>query len=109
MHKMTRTIIAAGVGSMLEMYDFVIYILVASILSNLFFPSANHFASLMLTLAAFAAGFIARPFGSLIFGHFGDKLGRKKVLLLTIFLMALSSLLIAFMPSYQYIGILHHW
>ena len=106
MQKITRTIVAAGLGSMLEMYDFVIYILVASILAKLFFPAANHFASLMLTFTAFAAGFLARPFGSLIFGHLGDKFGRKKVLLLTIFLMAISSLLIAAMPSYHHIGLI---
>ena len=105
MNNITRTIIAGGIGSLLEMYDFVIYILVSAILATLFFPAGNQFDSLVMTYGTFAAGFLARPFGSLLFGHLGDIIGRKKVLLWTIFLMALSTICIALMPSYQRIGI----
>src|SRR3990167_10048984 len=100
-----RVVITAGIGSMLEMYDFVVYGLVAAILGQLFFPTGNDFVSIMASFTVFASGFLARPLGSLLFGHFGDRIGCKTVLIITIILMALSSFLIAIIPTYQTIGL----
>ena len=104
MSSMTRVVVASGVGSMLEMYDFMIYILLSSVLVHVFFSSEDPFSALMLTFSLFAVGFLARPVGSALFGHFGDRLGRKRILLLTMFLMGIPSLLIALTPSYDAIG-----
>ena len=98
-------VMAAGIGSMLEMYDFTIYILLAPVLTKLFFPAQNYTISLMLTLSVFAVGFVVRPFGSVLFGYCGDRFGRKTALMISMVVMGLSAFLIAFIPTYQTIGI----
>src|SRR5690606_21383611 len=79
-----KVVIASLIGSTIEWYDFFLYGIVAGIVFNkLYFPSDDPIVAIMLAYATFAVGFVARPFGGLIFGHFGDKIGRKKMLVLT--------------------------
>lgn len=100
-----KTVFAASSGNVLEWYDFTAYSFLAPILGQVFFPSDNHFASLLSAFAVLAVGYLARPFGSLIFGHIGDRIGRKPALLLSVILMGLGSFLIAVLPTPAQIGI----
>jgi len=99
-----RVILSCMVGNALEWYDFALYGYFATIIGQLFFPSTSVFASLMATFGVFAAGFIMRPLGGIIFGHIGDKIGRKDALLWSIYLMALPTALIGLLPTYEQIG-----
>jgi MHS family proline/betaine transporter-like MFS transporter len=99
-----RYLIGCTIGNACEWYDFVIYGSLASILSVNFFPEADKLASLMMVFAVFAAGFLVRPLGGVIFGYIGDKKGRKKAFIYTILLMALPALAIGFLPTYNEIG-----
>ncbi len=104
--KTIRTVIAASsVGTMIEWYDFYIFGMLAKTISTQFFPEGNATAALLSTLAIFAAGFIVRPFGALVFGRLGDLIGRKYTFLLTLVLMGGSTFLIGCVPSYASIGI----
>ncbi len=96
---------ALMVGNALEYYDFFLYSFFVSILSPLFFPSSDPLTALMMGFGVFAVGFIARPIGALVFGHWGDKFGRKKALFGTLILMAFSTVGIGLLPSYETIGI----
>jgi MFS family permease len=100
-----RVIAASSVGTMIEWYDFYLFGMLATTLSTQFFPKENPTAALLSTLAIFAAGFIVRPFGALVFGRLGDIIGRKYTFLLTLVLMGTSTFLIGFVPSYKSIGI----
>ena len=101
-----RIIAASSVGTMIEWYDFYIFGMLAKTISLEFFPADNPTAALLSTLAIFAAGFIVRPFGALVFGRLGDKVGRKYTFLLTLILMGGSTFLIGCVPGYKSIGIL---
>src|SRR5688572_24001377 len=98
-------ILASSVGTLIEWYDFYIFGMLATIISDQFFPKGNPTAGLLSTLAIFAAGFIVRPFGALVFGRLGDMIGRKYTFLLTLILMGGSTFLIGCVPSYESIGI----
>ncbi len=101
-----RSVIAASsVGTMIEWYDFYIFGMLAKTISTQFFPEGNQTAALLSTLAIFAAGFIVRPFGALVFGRLGDLIGRKYTFLLTLVLMGGSTFLIGLVPGYASIGI----
>lgn len=93
-------------GNFLEMYDFMVFGYYASAIANTFFPSNNPFASLMLTLMTFGAGFLMRPLGAIILGTYIDQHGRRKGLLITLGLMALGTLTIAVVPGYHTLGVL---
>lgn len=95
----------SALGGMLELYDFAIYGTFAIYFSKQFFPSHNQYITLLETYMIFLLGFILRPIGGIIFSHIGDEIGRKKVLVYTIFLMGLSSLGIACLPTYAQIGV----
>ncbi|MBA3813953.1 MAG: MFS transporter [Alphaproteobacteria bacterium] len=99
-----RVIISCMIGNALEWYDFALYGYFATTIGSLFFPQFSTFASLMATFGIFAAGFIMRPLGGLIFGHIGDKIGRKNALLWSIYLMAIPTTLIGLLPTYEQIG-----
>lgn len=101
-----RIIAASSVGTMIEWYDFYIFGMLAKTISMEFFPADNPTAALLSTLAIFAAGFIVRPFGALVFGRLGDRVGRKYTFLLTLVLMGGSTFLIGCVPGYTSIGIL---
>lgn len=99
-----RVILSCMIGNALEWYDFALYGYFATTIGSLFFPQFSTFASLMATFGIFAAGFIMRPLGGLIFGHIGDKIGRKNALLWSIYLMAIPTTLIGLLPTYEQIG-----
>lgn len=101
-----RAAAAAFVGTTIEFYDFYIYATAAAlVLGPVFFPSENPVLSTLAAFGSFAAGFVARPLAGVVFGHLGDRLGRKKMLLLTIFLMGFATTGIGLLPSYADIGI----
>ena len=100
-----KIIAASSTGTLIEWYDFYIFGMLAKTISTQFFPEGNATAALLSTLAIFAAGFIIRPFGALVFGRLGDLIGRKSTFLLTLVLMGTSTFLIGCVPGYKAIGI----
>lgn len=100
-----KIIFSSSLGTLIEWYDFYIFGMLAKIIAAQFFPEGNDTAALLSTLAIFAAGFIVRPFGALVFGRLGDLVGRKYTFLLTLVLMGGSTFLIGLVPSYASIGI----
>ncbi len=103
--KLWPVITASSVGTLIEWYDFYIFGSLAAILSQQFFPQANPTAAFLSTLATFAAGFIVRPFGALVFGRLGDLVGRKYTFLVTLGLMGGSTFAIGLVPDYNTIGL----
>lgn len=99
-----KIIIASSVGTLIEWYDFYIFGSLATVIASQFFPKTNPTAALLSTLATFAAGFIVRPFGALVFGRLGDLIGRKYTFLLTLIIMGSSTFAIGLVPGYQTIG-----
>jgi MHS family proline/betaine transporter-like MFS transporter len=97
---------AGLVGEIMEWFDFTVYGFFALIIAANFFPSENHFISVVAAFAAFAIGFLVRPLGGLFFGYIGDRYGRKKVLTTSMFLMAFPSLIISLTPTFETIGVL---
>ncbi len=95
---------ASSVGTLIEWYDFYIFGMLATILSKQFFPENSGTSALLSTLAIFAAGFIVRPFGALVFGRLGDMIGRKHTFLLTLVLMGGSTFAIGLVPGFKTIG-----
>jgi len=102
-----KAAIAAWIGSALEYYDFFVYGTAAALIfGKLFFPSKDPMVGTIAALATFGVGYVARPIGSFFLGHLGDKYGRKKVLILTLILMGVSTFLVGCLPTYQQVGIL---
>lgn len=99
-----KVIGASSLGTLIEWYDFYIFGSLATVLANQFFPKTNPTAALLSTLATFAAGFIVRPFGALVFGRLGDLIGRKYTFLLTLVIMGGSTFAIGLIPSFETIG-----
>lgn len=98
--------VSSVLGAVIEWYDFFLYGVVAGlVLNKLYFPQADAVVSTMLAYSTFALGFVARPVGGVIFGHFGDRLGRKKMLMLTLLLMGGATVLIGLVPTYASIGV----
>lgn len=97
--------LAVFLGNALEYYDFMLYGFFAALLAPLFFPSDNPTVSLIASMGGYGIGFIARPLGGAVFGHFGDRFGRKNTLSLTLLLLALPTFGIALLPTYAVIGI----
>lgn len=100
-----RVLSAAAIGQFVEWYDFVIYAYTASVIATLFFPSEDRVASILATFAIYAVGFVMRPVGGLVFGHLGDRLGRRGVLAAVILLMGGATAGIGMLPTYQQIGV----
>ncbi|HWQ42548.1 MAG TPA: MFS transporter [Desulfosporosinus sp.] len=101
-----RVATSSIIGATIEWYDFFLYGVVAGIVFNkLYFPTGDPTISTMLAYVTFAIGFIARPIGGIIFGHFGDKIGRKTMLIMTMMIMGISTVLVAIIPTYEQIGI----
>lgn len=102
-----RVVISSYVGSVVEWFDFFIYsVATASVFNVLFFPTGNSGVGTLLALSTLAVGYLVRPLGGMIYGHFGDRLGRKKMLVSSILLMGVATVLIGLMPTYEQIGIL---
>ncbi|WP_010302096.1 MFS transporter [Candidatus Odyssella thessalonicensis] len=100
-----KTLLACMGGNIIEWYDFMIYGYFSSIIAQLFFPSTNKTASLLLSLLVFAIGVIARPIGGILIGHMGDRVSRKKSLILSVYLMFFATALIGLLPTYESIGL----
>jgi len=104
--RLRRVVLASALGTIFEWYDFFIYGTLAGIFGKLFFPAASATAGFLLALATFGAGFAIRPLGAIVFGHFGDRVGRKYTFLVTITLMGFATAAIGLLPTYASIGIL---
>ena len=101
-----RVALAGTIGTAVEWYDFYIYGMAAALVFGpQFFPSFSPIAGTLAAFGTFAVGFLARPLGGVIFGHFGDRVGRKKVLVLTLFLMGAATVAIGLLPTYSSIGV----
>ncbi|BBU31687.1 MFS transporter [Burkholderia sp. THE68] len=104
--QMRRVVVASLIGATIEWYDFFLYGVVAGIVFNkLYFPSGDPLISTMLAYGTFAVGFLSRPLGGVIFGHFGDRVGRKSMLVMTLSIMGFATVLIGMVPTYAQIGI----
>ena len=103
---MRKVAFTALAGTSIEWYDFFLYGAAAALVfPTVFFGEISSSGALILSLLTFAAGFIARPIGGIIFGHFGDRVGRKKTLVIALILMGVSSTLIGLLPTYAMIGV----
>jgi MFS transporter, MHS family, proline/betaine transporter len=103
--EMKKVLITGMIGNALEWYDFVLFVQFAPFIGKLFFPAGNDNAALLAVFGVFAAGFIMRPVGGVLFGYIGDKLGRKTSLVLSILLMSIPTAAIGVLPTYAAIGI----
>ncbi|MCP4198554.1 MAG: MFS transporter, partial [Proteobacteria bacterium] len=99
-----RSLIAGFSGNILEWYDFTVYGFFATVIGSQFFPNEDKVVQLISSFGIFAAGYLMRPIGGIVFGHIGDRQGRKKALLISILLMAVPTTLIGFLPIYDSIG-----
>lgn len=105
--KRRRAVLASYVGTTLEYYDFLLYgVAAALVFPQLFFVSMDPLAATLSSFGTFAVGYFARPLGAVVFGHFGDKIGRKNILVTTLLLMGMASVLIGLLPTYAQIGML---
>jgi MFS family permease len=104
--QLTRAVIASTIGTSIEWYDFFLYSTVTGLVfAKLYFPNSDPLVGTLQAFAIYAVGFIARPIGAAIFGHFGDRIGRKATLIATLLLMGIATFLVAFVPGYATIGI----
>ena len=101
-----RVVLASVIGATIEWYDFFLYgVLAGVVLNKLYFPPGDPTVSTLLAYATFAVGFFTRPLGGVIFGHFGDRVGRKSMLVITLMIMGVSTFLIGCVPTYAQIGL----
>src|SRR3981081_2157769 len=101
-----RVILSSLIGATIEWYDFFLYGVVAGIVFNkLYFPAADPLVSTLLAYTTFAVGFVARPLGGVLFDHFGDRIGRQSVLVLTLMIMGVATFIIGLLPTYAQIGV----
>ena len=101
-----KAVTAGAIGNFIEWYDFAVYGYFATVIATLFFPSEDRVASLLATFAVFAVSFFMRPVGAFVFGHYGDRIGRRSTLAATVILMGLATFMIGVLPSYEQIGVL---
>src|SRR5947209_6230930 len=103
--RIITAVVGSTIGTTIEWYDFFLYGTAAALVfPRLFFPEQSPFLGQVLSFLTFTAGFLARPFGGVIFGHLGDRVGRKSTLVATLLLMGLSTLLIGLLPTYAHLG-----
>jgi MFS family permease len=104
--QLRRAVIASTVGTVIEAYDFLLYVLVAPLVfAKLYFPGSDPLVGTLQAFGIYAVGFVARPVGAAFFGHYGDRIGRKATLIATLLLTGLSTFAVGFVPSYESIGI----
>jgi MFS family permease len=104
--ELRRAIVAATVGTTIEWYDFLLYSTMAGLVfGKLFFPNEDPVTATLNAFGIYFVGFVARPVGAFIFGHYGDRIGRKSTLIATLMLMGISTFLVAFLPGYDRIGV----
>jgi MHS family proline/betaine transporter-like MFS transporter len=104
-HLSAKVLSAGAIGNILEWYDFGLYGLFAPVLAELFFPAADRLAALMSVYGGFAIGFVMRPIGGAVLGHFGDRIGRRFVLICSIVMMGMTTTAIGLLPTYRTLGI----
>ncbi|MDQ4116708.1 MAG: MHS family MFS transporter [Actinomycetota bacterium] len=105
-HTPVKAVLASWLGTVIEFYDFFIYGLASSLLfGRLFFPAFDPLVGTLIALSTFGVGYVARPLGAVLFGHFGDRLGRKSMLVVTLTLMGASTFAIGLLPTYESIGV----
>src|ERR1700680_1416124 len=101
-----RAVIASTIGTSIEWYDFFLYSTVTGLVfAKLYFPNSDPLVGTLQAFLVYAVGFVARPIGAAIFGHFGDRIGRKGTLIATLLLMGIATFLVGFVPGYSQIGI----
>src|ERR671938_186414 len=106
-HQSKKAAASGWIGSALEYYDFFIYATAASLIfPQIFFPSGNPTVAIVASLATYGVGYVARPIGAFVLGHWGDTHGRKTVLLVCMFLMGFSTMAVGILPTYQQVGVL---
>src|SRR3954471_14668136 len=106
-HQSKKAAASAWIGSALEYYDFFIYATAASLIfPQLFFPSGNPTVAIVASLATYGVGYVSRPIGAVVLGHWGDTFGRKYVLILCMFLMGFSTIAVGLLPTYEQVGLL---
>src|SRR5258707_3185621 len=104
--QLRRAVIASTVGTAIEWYDFQLYSQVTGLVfGKLFFPKSDPLVGVLQAFAIFAVGFVARPIGAAIFGHYGDRMGRKATLITTLLLTGLATFAVGLFPTYQEVGI----
>ena len=104
--QLRRAVIASTIGTAIEWYDFFLYSTVTGLVfAKLFFPKSDPLTGTLEAFAIYAVGFIARPVGAAIFGHYGDRIGRKSTLIITLMLMGIATFLVALVPTYEQIGV----
>lgn len=103
---LNKTTLGGVVGNILEWYDFAVFGYFAPIIAKQFFPTEDPVAGLINTFGVFAAGYLVRPLGGVVFGHIGDRMGRKHALQLSVLLMVIPSTMIGLLPTYEHVGIL---
>src|SRR4029450_13744278 len=105
-HRIREVVLASFIGTSIEWYDFFLYGTAAALVFNkLFFPTLDPLAGTMASFATYAVGFFARPLGAIVFGHYGDKIGRKSMLVTTLTMMGLSTFLVGLLPTYDQVGV----
>jgi metabolite-proton symporter len=104
--QLRRAVLASTIGTAIEWYDFFLYSTVTGLVfAKLYFPRADPLAGTVQAFGVYAVGFVARPIGAAIFGHYGDRVGRKAALVMTLLLMGIATFLVALVPGYQYVGV----
>jgi len=98
--QLRRAIVASTVGTIIEAYDFLLYVLVAPLVfAKLYFPESDPLVGILQAFGIYAVGFVARPVGAALFGHYGDRIGRKTTLIATLLLTGLSTFAVGFVPG----------
>src|SRR5579859_2511898 len=104
--QLRRAVIASTIGTTIEWYDFFLYSIVTGLVfAKLYFPQSDPLIGTLQAFGIYAVGFVARPVGAAIFGHYGDRIGRKSTLIATLMLMGIATFLVAFVPTYERIGV----
>ena len=104
--QLRRAVVASTVGTAIEWYDFFLYSVVTGLVfAKLFFPESDPLTGTLQAFAVYAVGFAARPVGAAIFGHYGDRIGRKATLISTLMVMGIATFLVALVPTYESVGI----
>ena len=101
-----RAVLGAAIGTTIEWYDFLLYATAAALVFNkLFFPRQDPLTGAMLAFSTYALGFMARPLGAVVFGHFGDRIGRKTLLMASLFVMGGATFAIGLLPTFNTVGV----
>src|SRR6266496_1173872 len=104
--EVTKVVVASLIGTTIEWYDFFLYGTAAALVFNkLFFPGSDPLVGTMLAFTTYALGFLARPLGGIVFGHFGDRIGRKAMLVLSLLVMGVATFAIGLLPTYATLGV----